>query len=68
MEKTDYLTCSELAQRWEKLRVSTKTLKYWRRKKNIMGPDFFRFNGMVFYRLSDVVEYENKKFKPEARE
>ncbi|GFE57411.1 AlpA family transcriptional regulator [Geobacter sp. AOG1] len=37
------------------LRISTKTLEYWRWKD--IGPKFFKIGRMVRYRMSDVIVY-----------
>lgn len=45
----------ELAMRW---RCTTRTLQRWRAED--YGPHFLRLGGSIRYRLSDIVEYENR--------
>ena len=48
----------ELAARW---RVSTRTLQRWR--SDGTGPSFLLIGGSVRYRMSDVLEFEERKHR-----
>ena len=46
----------QLAERWN---VTTRTLQKWRKAKK--GPRFMNIEGVrIFYRLEDVLDYENQ--------
>jgi hypothetical protein len=50
---TQFLSQKQLAQRWA---LSHRTLERWR--QNGKGPEYFKFEGKVAYRLSDILTYE----------
>tara|TARA_B100000780_G_C21030121_1_gene413030 strand:- start:264 stop:458 length:195 start_codon:yes stop_codon:yes gene_type:complete len=50
---TDYLRTAELANYWS---ISARTLERWRYDGK--GPIFFKMEGLVRYRMIDVLEYE----------
>lgn len=55
MEEKIFLDQNELAKRWLR---SPRTLENWRTKGT--GPTYKKIGGKVLYRLSDIVEIENK--------
>jgi len=61
-EKSDsaLLDTNELAARWEG-RWSARTLANWRAGKIKHGPPFYRIRGKVVYRLTEVMEWENRQ-------
>tara|TARA_Y100001937_G_scaffold1873_1_gene2386 strand:+ start:2108 stop:2299 length:192 start_codon:yes stop_codon:yes gene_type:complete len=54
---TDFksLSTTELSERWG---VSYKTICDWRLKG--VGPPFHKFEGVIRYKLSDILDYEQK--------
>jgi hypothetical protein len=58
MSDTTILTPDELRQRYDD-RISLKTLANWR--SNGGGPAFTKVGSRVFYRLSDVLEWESRR-------
>lgn len=58
MTTTEFLTQDELASRWD---VETRTLYNWRKEGK--GPPFLKLGKKIRYRLSDVLEYEEKIIK-----
>jgi hypothetical protein len=50
-----WLTTAELAQRW---RMTTRTLERWRAER--FGPAWHHLGGKVFYRMDDVLAYEDR--------
>ena len=52
----EVLTTKNLASRW---RLSEGTLKNWRSENK--GPSYLKIGKNIFYKLSDVVEYEKKQ-------
>lgn len=55
MDNNAILTPSDLSQRWD---VTVRHLANMRSAK--VGPSYLKLGGKVLYRLSDVVEYENR--------
>jgi hypothetical protein len=53
-----HLTPAELAARYNG-RLSVRTLGNWRVTGD--GPRFRKIGGKVFYRLGDVIEWENRR-------
>jgi transposase-like protein len=53
MNSSDYLTATQLAERWG---VHPSTLKRWRDCGK--GPPYFRTPGFVLYPLAEVEQYE----------
>jgi hypothetical protein len=58
MSDTTILTPDELRQRYDD-RISLKTLANWR--SNGGGPAFTKVGSRVFYRLTDVLEWEGRR-------
>lgn len=54
----DTLRTEELAERWN---INPGTLRNWRMQGK--GPKYLKFgkNGLVLYRVSDIIEYEKKQ-------
>lgn len=52
-----FLTPEQLSDRWEG-RISTRTLANWRSQGGSLP--FVKIGGTVMYRLSDVIEWENR--------
>jgi predicted site-specific integrase-resolvase len=53
MNSSDYLTATQLAERWQ---IHRQTLLRWRR--DAAGPAYTRINGRVLYPLAEVEQYE----------
>ena len=53
MNSSDYLTATQLAQRWG---LHPDTLMRWRKAGK--GPPYFRTPGFVLYPLAEVEQYE----------
>lgn len=53
-----FLTPEQLSARWEG-KISTRTLANWRSQGGSSLP-FVKIGGAVMYRLSDVIEWENR--------
>ena len=53
MKSSDYLTATQLAQRWG---LHPDTLMRWRKAGK--GPAYFRTPGCVLYSLAEVEQYE----------
>ncbi len=53
MNSSDYLTATQLAQRWG---LHPGTLSRWRKAGK--GPGYFRTPGFVLYPLAEVEQYE----------
>lgn len=58
MSDTTILTPEQLAQRYDG-RISLKTFANWR--SNGGGPAFTKVGSRVFYRLPDVLEWEQRR-------
>jgi hypothetical protein len=61
IEQSVLISERELALRWA---CTTRTLQRWRAEA--YGPHFLRLGGSIRYRLSDIVDYENRHRSPEG--
>lgn len=52
----EVLTTENLASRWS---LAAGTLKNWRSENK--GPSYIKIGKNIFYKLSDVIEYEKKQ-------
>jgi predicted site-specific integrase-resolvase len=53
MTESNYLTQTQLAERWQ---VAESTLERWRSEG--IGPIYMKMMGRVRYRLSDITDFE----------
>jgi hypothetical protein len=60
------LTTRMLAKRWG---MEAGTLVAWRNREPKKGPPYMKLGGQVFYKLSDIVDYErNSMVYPEGKD
>ena len=58
MTETNYLTQTQLAERWQ---VAESTLERWRSEG--IGPIYMKMMGRVRYRLSDITDFEEDSLR-----
>ena len=58
MTETNYLTQTQLAERWQ---VAESTLERWRSEG--IGPIYMKMMGRVRYRLSDTTDFEEDSLR-----
>jgi hypothetical protein len=58
MTESNYLTQTQLAERWQ---VAESTLERWRSED--IGPIYMKTMGSVRYRLSDIVAFEEDSLR-----